>query len=267
MPKNETTFLFLNPISSISEQDLIILDDYAFSIKELKLYGKNSFNTFLRNPHEIARNFSEEAINTLENHPLFSEYVQQYKTKIATQKHGISLNTVSAVLDLLLKITAQAAESSLDPRISFLEFKGTLTPVEQNQLDHYIIRLPYHHSLEASARNEANLAFFHPSLKMKKSSPYQERVMTFSDALSGGNQANPCRRTLQIFLWQFVLNFNPPARERIPEEVKRIAAADHYLLGESLENLNGKPTRFSPACSSILEEEELEEANELSYSP
>lgn len=266
--KNEKTFLYFDLIGDLAKNDLIALDGYAFSIEELKQYGKESLDTFFKNPHEISQTFSPEAITILEKHPDLKNYAQQHKNKLASQKHGVSLNTVSAVMDLLLGLETQENESRQDPRATFLGFKDNLTREEQNKLDCYVIKVPHLASssghLTAFPFPEASLAFFSStSPKIKKPTQYQERTMTFAEAFMGGSHSAPCQRTFKIFLWQFVLNFNPKVLDRIPQSVKKIALADRYLLGGSPEIKLAKQAKFTPPFSSISETEEQDEIKQL----
>ncbi len=256
---NHETFLNRESVTDIAEDDLLILDNYAFSIEELKEHGERNNDNFFKNPHENSPPFSEEAKKVLENHPDLKEYAQRHNNQMTNQAKGISNDTLQAVTNMLLEISKNGIQGKTDPRVAFLEYKSSLQPIEQTQIDDFIIKILHQDQKKLATnytRGEANFALARPASfplfkRESKNSPQQnERIMKFSEALVGGNQSSPCVRTLQIFLWQFVINLSPAAEKLIPGDVKLMAHKDGYILG-SKENVSRK--KYSPSLEIVDE--------------
>ena len=96
--------------------------------------------------------------------------------------------------------------------------------------------------------------------------------MQFSQALMGGGTGTPCVKTLQVYLWKFVLDFDPTALSRIPSAVKELAFRNGYQLGPEAAPLRssyqgmmhslGAPKNPAPSLAAIGEDEEEEEEKE-----
>jgi hypothetical protein len=231
---NHRTFVNLENSLSISKDDLIVLDGYAFSITELCENANANLKDFYRNPHIIQAgentSFSENAIKQLRMHPILSQYAKVLDEKLALQKNGISEKTIDEVIFLLKKIENGLAAAD-KAEVEFGRYFFTLSAEEQTKLNAYLIRV------ESTYGGFQNL--------------------TFEAALMGGNSQDRCTQTLKIYLWQFVVDFRPAEFQNIPRNVMRMASL-HYLkikLRESYApsiSLEEKPDGGAPVSDSLL---------------
>ena len=263
---NTETFTSLESVKDIPQENLLILDKYAFDVNELKEYAKQSLNKLYKNPHTNS-SFTPEAIATLHSHPILGQYCTQLDQRLAEQKREINNETVEKIIGMLLDINKVGIDGSEDPRMKFLEYKSTLTLQEQKNLEDYIIQIPVSKLLLSSnvSGGEARGALMRGSLKKTQQDPEEAatRSLRFSEALVGGSQAAPCVKTLQVFLWKFVLDIKPEAITQLPKEVQAIASAEKYILptistsaGEnkfSSLSTQGKRPFFTPGLGTIGE--------------
>lgn len=188
---NTCTFYFQEPVEEIPPERLLILDHYAFDAIELKAYFENAMENVSVNPH-TNKTFSKEAIDILRGHPTLGTFIKELEEKTRHQDVGIQLETIDAVMQLLLAIHARGLDSSDKAREIFLEHHHSLTDEAQKQLDNYVISVP---SLYGGFQR-----------------------MTFAAALQGGHHS--CAIILQTFLWCFVIHMRPSALDWVPPKLE-----------------------------------------------
>jgi hypothetical protein len=234
--KNTTTFLDQTPLTDLNKENFLALDNYGFDVLELVEYGIHSLANFYKNPHSGAAEFSKEAKAMLHKHPKLSEYAKALDKQLAEQKQCATPELITIVIDMLKDISRVGIDGADDPRIKLLAHLDTYSEDQRKKIEDYIIQVATSHlnSTRPSsvASGEALFAFSKSSFD-KGNNAKTYRALTFAEALVGGNPATPCVRTLQVFLWKFVLEHKPEMLNQIPESVKRIARQDHYLLGEA----------------------------------
>ena len=151
-----------------------------------------------------------------------------------------------------MKISKHGIEGEADPRIAFILFRENL---------------PSNLQKSRSSSHEAVFAFG------QKTGSAQITQMQFSQALIGGWTGTPCVKTLQAYLWKFVLDFDPTALSRIPTSVKELALRNGYQLSTDTSPLSSSygnitnslyiPKKSSPSLDAIGEEEEDLESRAL----
>ncbi len=193
---NQVSFINLINVHEIEAEDLLVLDGYAFSALELSQKAERSLIDFYRNPYVStgarSRDFSPEAQQMLNQHPLLSSFARQFAEHLSLQANHLHGKTIDEVIKMLTRFNLEGVAGSADARAEFLEHKATLAEEDQQHLDNYFIRLPH---VEGGTHN-----------------------MLFKDAFLGG-QYSQCIVIAQMFLWQFVVDLRPGEIEHIPEAV------------------------------------------------
>lgn len=213
--KNKETFLNRTPIHKIDDNDLIVLDGYAFDVTELKDCADRNVAKFYINPHEQTDakgkpyfvEFSAEAKDKLRKHPILATYAKKLDKQFSEQSKVVTdelLDKLQILLNTYLKIGCEDEKGGKKSTFSytekdlekcdiakgiFMEYLSTLSEAQRNALNDYIIRLP---TPNGGTQNQR-----------------------MGDVLTGG--IIRCIITEQSYEWQFMKDHRP--KTVIPDEI------------------------------------------------
>ena len=204
--RNEETTL-LTPVNEIAAENLIVLDGYACDVVELLPHaGPEPFTKIYINPYLEGRvtqaEFSDEAKAILRAHPVLGGLARKFDETLRVQAAGIRGETIDQVMRLAQSLARDGVDGSQDALATFFEFQSTLSAPEKENLNHYIVQLPY------QMGGTQNLKF--------------ENVLS-----------HLCIQAQQMFLWQFIVQLRPESLSAVPESVHQIARETHVDIGSN----------------------------------
>ncbi len=85
--RNQTTFLYNENILDVPQENILMLDGFAFAFDELRDYAEHDLSKFYTNPHIKTgdREFSKTAKQILRNHQLLGSYARQLDSLLTEQ--------------------------------------------------------------------------------------------------------------------------------------------------------------------------------------
>jgi hypothetical protein len=255
---NSQTFSELAEISEIPSQRLLILDNYAFDSQELATYAKHYPHRLGRNPHTKVL-FSALAKNQIRAHPDTCNSMHLMEHQISLQNTLITDAILKRVIQLLKTIDEclnppvmpageeERSDSDVSEEESSDEDNDSQWEADwQSETDEPVDPMALENCVDEDAKmfvpEGCNVAVIDFQIYLNNLKPSTRdtlnnylieihstrgegeiQFLEFNAALVGGNNIEPCAKILQIYLWQFVVDFKPGMLKKIPDAVKQAA--------------------------------------------
>lgn len=209
--ENKVTFLYQKPIAEIEKEKLVILDNYAFDVDELKEYAEIDVQNLTVNPHindlkNHSRPFSLHARRILARHPILGKYIAE-KNEIENRVE-MDEKTVLNIKSMVKELVAVGFEKSEDAVAKLYEQLTLLHEKDRKILYDYTIQVP-----------------------IAGGDTYSR--VKFSDLMGGDSDGQPCIIRVKVYLWQLVIDYFPLAileEPKVHQHVVRLASSKGLAL-------------------------------------